>query len=60
MHLMMSDLWSLSKIRLSQKRAGFLIIIREEGKRHYVLIKDVNIFTYNYALHCTRKHFYRY
>ena len=32
----------------------------EEGKRHCVLIKDFNMFMYDYTLHRGRKHFYSY
>ena len=28
-----------------------LLLIGEEGKRHYVLIKDFNMFMYHYTLH---------
>ena len=34
--------------------------MKEEGKRHYVLIKDFNTFVYHHTLHCCRKHFCRY
>ena len=34
-----------------------LLLIGEEGKRHYVLIKDYNIFMYNHTVHRGRKHF---
>ena len=37
-----------------------LLLIGEEGKRHYVLVKDFNTFMYNYTLHCERKHFCRF
>ena len=37
-----------------------LLLIAEEGKRHYVLIKDFNTFMYNHTLHRGRKHFCRY
>ena len=33
-----------------------LFLIWEEGKRHYVLIKD-NAFMYDYTLHRGKKHF---
>ena len=33
-----------------EKHVDFLLI-REEGKRHYVLIKDFNTFMYNHTLH---------
>ena len=32
-------------------------MIVEEGKRHYVLIKNVNTFMHNHTLHRGRKHF---
>ena len=35
-----------------------LLIIGEEGKRHYVIIKDYNTFIYDHTLHCGRKHFF--
>ena len=31
--------------------------MEEEGKRHYVLIKDFNTFMYDHTLHHGRKHF---
>ena len=34
-----------------------LLLIGEEDKRHYVLIKDFNTFMYAYTLHSGRKHF---
>ena len=37
-----------------------LLLKGEKGKRHYVLIKDFNTFTYDRTLHRGRKHFYRY
>ena len=37
-----------------------LLLIREEGKRHYVLIKDFNTIMYDDTLHRGRKHFFRY
>ena len=33
------------------------LLIREEGKRHYFLIKDFNTFMYEHTLHRGRKHF---
>ena len=36
-----------------------LLLIREEGKRHYVLIKDFDTFMYH-TLHRGRKHFCRF
>ena len=37
-----------------------LLLIGEEGKRHYVLIKDFNTFMHDYALNSERKHFCHY
>ena len=37
-----------------------LLLIGDEGKRHDVLIKDFNTFTYDNTLHRGRKHFWRY
>ena len=37
-----------------------LFLTGEDGKRHYVLIKDFNTFMYDYTLHRGRKHFCRY
>ena len=34
-----------------------LLLIGEEGKRHYALIKDFNTFIYDHALHHGKKHF---
>ena len=34
-----------------------LLLIRAEGKRHYVLIKDFNKFMYKHTLHRGKKHF---
>ena len=34
-----------------------LLLIEEEGKIHYVLIKHLNIFLHDYTLHSRRKHF---
>ena len=37
-----------------------LLLIREEGKRHYVLIKDFKTFVYDNTSHPGRKHFCHY
>ena len=37
-----------------------LLLITEDEKKHYVLIKDFNAFTYNQTKHKERKHFYMY
>ena len=36
------------------------LLIREEGKRHYVLIKDSSTYMYYETLNSTRKHFCHY
>ena len=35
----------------------YLLLIEEEGKRYYVLIKDFNPFTYNHTLYRRTNHF---
>ena len=47
-----------SQIYLSKQT--FDLLIREEGKRHYVLIKDSSTFMYDEPLNCTRKYFCHY
>ena len=37
-----------------------LLLIREEGKRYYVFVKDFSRFIYVHTLHRGRKHFCRY
>ena len=37
-----------------------LLLIKEEEKRHYVLIEDFNTFMYDHSLHRGRKHCCRY
>ena len=49
----------VSKERCEEKHVD-LLLIQEEGRRHYVLIKDFNIFMYDHSLHRGRKHFCRY
>ena len=34
-----------------------LLLIGEEGRKHYVLIKDFNTFMYDHTLHCGRNIF---
>ena len=38
------------------KRHVDLLLLGEEGKKHYVLIKDFNTFMYDHTLHRRRKH----
>ena len=35
-----------------------LLLIEEEGKRHYILIKDLNTFMHNHTLHCRKKNIF--
>ena len=37
-----------------------MLLIREEGKKHYGLIKQLNTFLYDYTLYRGAKHFCRY
>ena len=37
-----------------------LLLIGEEDKNHYALIKDITTFIYDHAIHHGRKHFCRY
>ena len=37
-----------------------LLLIGEEGNRHYVLIKNSHSFMYDHTLHCGKKHFCHY
>ena len=41
----------VSKKCCEEKHVDFLLIEEEEGKRHYFLIKDFNIFMYDSTLH---------
>ena len=41
------------------KRYVDLLLIREEDKRYYVVVKDFNTFMYVHTLHRERKHFCR-
>ena len=41
------------------KRHADLLLVKEEGKSHYVLIKNFNTFVHNQTLHGDRKHFCR-
>ena len=43
--------------KMLRKKHISLLFIEEEGKRHNVLIKDFNIFMYDYSLPRGRKHF---
>ena len=48
----------VSKKCYGEKHVG-LLLIGEEGKRRYVLIKDLNTFMYDHTSHC-EKHFCHY
>ena len=45
-----------SKKRCEEKHVD-LLLIGEEGKKHYVLMKDFNTFMYDHILHRGRKYF---
>ena len=47
---------SLSKRYCKEKHID-LVLIGEEGKRHYVLIKEFNTFMYDHTLDHGKKHF---
>ena len=49
----------LSKKSCEEKHVD-LLLIGEESKRHYVLIKNFNTFMYDYTLYRVRKHFFLY
>ena len=40
-----------------KKKHVDLLLIGEEGTRHYVFVKDFNTFMYDHTLHSGRKHF---
>ena len=40
-----------------RRETCYLLLIGEEGKRNYVLIKDFNVFMYDHILHRGKKHF---
>ena len=42
------------------KKKNYLSLIGDEGKRHYLLMKDFNTFMHDYTLYRGRKHFCRY
>ena len=51
------------KKKTEEKHVDLLLIEEEEGeegKRHYVIIKDFNTFMYDYTLQYERKHFCQY
>ena len=41
-------------IKFYEAKLPDLLLIGEEGNRHYVLVKDLNIFIYNNTLHSGR------
>ena len=49
-----------NKKKKCEEKLVDLLLIEEEGKKHYVLIKDFNPFMYDYTLHHGRKHFCHY
>ena len=46
----------LEKISYEEKHVN-LLLIREKGRKHYVLIKDFNSLMYDHTLHRWKKHF---
>ena len=42
---------------MHSKKHVVSLLIEEEGKKHYVSIKDFNTFTYDHTFHRGRKHF---
>ena len=40
-----------------EERPVDLLLQREEGKGHYVTLKDFNTFMYDHTLHCQKKTF---
>ena len=53
------NIQSMYQKMLSRKNVD-LLLLGDEGKRHYVLVKDFNGFMYDHTLHRGRKHFCRY
>ena len=54
------NIQSIKKLKNVVKNHIDLLLIEEEAKRHYVLIKDSNTLRYDHTLHHKRKHFCRY
>ena len=54
------NIQSMYQKNVVKKKHVDLLLIGEEDKRHYVLIKDFNPFKYDYILHWGRKHFCHY
>ena len=50
----------MSNLRIKKKKHVDLLLIREEGKRYYVFVKDFSRFIYVHTLHRGRKHFCHY
>ena len=46
--------------KICEEKHVDLLLIGEEGKRHYFLIRDLNSFMYDHTLHRRRKDFCRY
>ena len=42
-----------------EKKPVDLLVIGEEGKKHYVLIKYFNTFKHDYTLNCVREQYCR-
>ena len=39
---------------------AYSLLMDEDDKRHYILIKDFNTLMYNHTLHCGKKYFFCY
>ena len=48
---------NMVKYAIYEEKHVDLLLRRKECKRHYVFIKDFNMFMHDYTLHCGRKHF---
>ena len=55
-----AKLSNLSVKKYFQKDNVDLLLVGEEGKRYYILIKEFSTFMYDHTLHPGRKHFCRY
>ena len=54
------NMQSMYQKNVVKKKHFDLLLMREERKSHYVLVKDFNIFMYDYTLHHGIKDFCRY
>ena len=54
------NIQSMYQKNVVKKNMLIQLLIGEEGKRHYALIKDFSTFMYDHTLHRGRKQFCRY